>query len=544
MSRRSRSTSRDRSYRRDSPVRSYRDNFQHNDYDDRRRDSRRRDDYRDRRDDYRDRRDSYNDRRDDYNDRRDDRRDDYNDRRDDYRGGYNDRRDDYRRPQRQNTPQKHLEPISYDVSTLPPITKDFYKESDITKQRTQEEIDNYLKGYNITLSGAEKTSVLLTFDEINFPDYVKKVFVDLKYEKPTPIQAVGWPIVLSGKDVVGVAETGSGKTISFLIPAILHLMSTPLAQYREGPRVLVMAPTRELVCQITEEAEKFTRGTGIKVCSVYGGASVLPQVKKISNGCDICVATPGRLIDFISRGTTKMDRCTFLVIDEADRMLDMGFENDMKDIIGQIRPDRQTVMWTATWPKDIQNFAMGFMFRPLQINVGNPDLHANENVKQVIEVCSESERYGRMLDIINKVGKDTKILIFAKTKKNADYLSDRIRNDGISVGCMHGDKPQFERDRVLGDFKSGRISCLVATDVCSRGLDIKDIQVVINYEFPQDIDSYIHRIGRTGRMGRSVEGVAYSLFTNTDERLSNDLITVLKSANQTIPAELERMTRY
>ena len=323
----------------------------------------------------------------------------------------------------------------------------------------------------------------------------------------------------------------------------MHILSTKLAGYREGPRVLVLAPTRELVLQIGEEAKKFTKGTQIQTAVCFGGAQQNAQMKQFQNGCDICIATPGRLIDFISRKITSLERCTFLVVDEADRMLDMGFEIQIRELIGQIRPDRQTVMWTATWPKHIQNFAVSFMFHPLQITIGNPIMHANENVKQEIIFCEDRDRDYKMTQLIERFGYNAKVLVFVKTKRSANELYDKLKRKGIKSGCMHGDKTQVERERVLNDFKKGYINYLIATDVASRGLDIRNIEVVINYEMPQSIEDYIHRIGRTGRMGRSVEGVSVSLFTRNDSRMANDLISVMEDANQIIPEELRRLGR-
>ena len=308
--------------------------------------------------------------------------------------------------------------------------------------------------------------------------------------------------------------------------------------------MLVLAPTRELVLQIGDEARRFTRGTGIKTAVCFGGAPQHQQMREFQNGCDICIATPGRLIDFIVRKVTSLNRCTFLVVDEADRMLDMGFEGQIREIIGQIRPDRQTVMWTATWPQHIQNFAVSFMFHPLQIYVGNPVMHANNQVKQQIIMCDESEKDQKMDELIQQFGSQKKVLIFVKTKRTADDLSYKLKRNNVRCGCMHGDKTQAERERVLSDFKNGYTNYLIATDVASRGLDIKDIEVVINYDMPQEIESYIHRIGRTGRMGRSVEGIAISFFTRNDSKLAKDLVYVMKDAGQPVPNELNNIARY
>merc|ERR1712039_385922 len=251
-------------------------------------------------------------------------------------------------------------------------------------------------------------------------------------------------------------------------------------------------------------------------------------------------ATPGRFIDFLDHGDTNCKRVTYMVLDEADRMLDMGFEPQMRKVCSQCRPDRQTLMWSATWPKEVQRLARDICKEnPVHINVGSLDLRAAHTIRQYVEVCQEHDKRGRLKRLLEKVMDGSKILIFSSTKRDGDTLTREMRLDGWPALCIHGDKKQEELDWVLKEFKSGKSPILVATDVASRGLDVKDIKYVINYDFPNQIEDYIHRVGRTGRAGAT--GSSYTFFTQDKFRHANDLINVLKEANQPVPDELAKL---
>lgn len=212
------------------------------------------------------------------------------------------------------------------------------------------------------------------------------------YENPTAIQAQGWPIAMSGRDMVGIAQTGSGKTLAYTLPAIVHINNQPPINRGEGPIALILAPTRELAQQIQQVANDFGRSSYVRNTCIFGGAPKGPQARDLERGVEICIATPGRLIDFLEKGTTNLERCTYLVLDEADRMLDMGFEPQIRKILGQIRPDKQTLMWSATWPKEVKKLASDFMTNPIQINIGSMSLSANHNILQIIDICQEHEK--------------------------------------------------------------------------------------------------------------------------------------------------------
>ena len=257
------------------------------------------------------------------------------------------------------------------------------------------------------------------------------------FAKPTPIQCQGWPMALSGRDVVGVAETGSGKTLTYCLPAIVHINAQPLLAPGDGPIVLILAPTRELAVQIQAEISKFGKSSRIRNTCVYGGVPKGPQIRDLARGVEVCIATPGRLIDMLEAGKTNLRRVTYLVLDEADRMLDMGFEPQIRKIIGQIRPDRQTCMWSATWPKEVRQLASYYQNDWIQVNIGSMDLSANHRIQQIVEVVSEFEKRDRMAKHLETImdDKSNKILIFTGTKRVADEITRFLRQDGWPALC-------------------------------------------------------------------------------------------------------------
>jgi len=324
------------------------------------------------------------------------------------------------------------------------------------------------------------------------------------------------------------------------LPSIVHINAQPYLKPGDGPIVLVLAPTRELADQIRQETQRFGQSSNIKNGVAYGGVPRRPQQMALKSGVEILIACPGRLIDFLSAGQTNLRRVTYLVLDEADRMLDMGFEPQIRKIMSQIRPDRQTLMWSATWPKEVQQLARDLCREdPVHISIGSPDLKACHNVKQVVEVIQESQKMSRLMSLMRQISDGSKILIFAETKKGADTLTRSLRCEGIQALGIHGDKKQEERTWVLNEFKSGNSPVMVATDVASRGLDVKDIRYVINYDMPKQIEDYVHRIGRTGRAGAS--GTAFTFFTSDNYKLVKDLIRIFREASQEVPPELEKL---
>ena len=308
--------------------------------------------------------------------------------------------------------------------------------------------------------------------------------------------------------------------------------------------MLVLAPTRELAQQIEEVAKEFGRTSKIKNTCLFGGAPKGPQIRDLEGGCEIVIATPGRLIDILEMGKINLRRCTYLVLDEADRMLDMGFEPQIRKIFEQIRPDRQVLLWSATWPKEVRRLAEDFLQAEYaHINIGAQELHANHNILQIVDVCDEYQKEAKLAKLLEEIGCEpqNKILIFVETKRKADELTRLMRRDGYPAMCIHGDKQQKERDWVLGEFKHGQTTILVATDVAARGLDVDDVKFVINYDYPNNSEDYIHRIGRTGRKDRT--GTSYTLFSPKNAPKAKDLIEVLLEAKQVVNPKLQELAQ-
>ncbi|KAI2624478.1 P-loop containing nucleoside triphosphate hydrolase protein [Xylaria nigripes] len=304
------------------------------------------------------------------------------------------------------------------------------------------------------------------------------------FKAPTPIQAASWPFGLSGRDIVGVAETGSGKTIAFGLPLVNAVLSMSKASSGGRIRAVVVSPTRELAMQTNEELSKLTNHVGLKTVCVYGGASKDDQ-RHLLRKADVIVATPGRLKDFLEEGAVKLDNAKFVVLDEADRMLDKGFEDDIKRIIGCTpkKGERQTLMFTATWPQSVQALALSFMTSPVRIQIGgneSGDLQANMRIEQRVEVVDQRAKEGRLLQLIKAHPKNERILVFCLYKKEATRVENFLQQRGVNVVGIHGDLKQEQRTRSLEAFKSGRTPVLVATDVAARGLDIPEVKLVIN----------------------------------------------------------------
>uniref|UniRef100_A0AAF5PIQ7 RNA helicase n=1 Tax=Wuchereria bancrofti TaxID=6293 RepID=A0AAF5PIQ7_WUCBA len=455
-----------------------------------------------------------------------------------------------------------LRPIDWTRENLRPFEKNFYREHSAVIRREQVEIDRWFTDNQVTVEGNDLPRPVFDFKEAGFPQVLTDMLF-ANFQKPTVIQSISWPIALSGRDMVSIAKTGSGKTFAFILPAIVHTISQPPRGHQKSPSVLVLLPTRELAQQVEEVAKDYCRVTDLSITCLFGGAPKAAQARDLERGVDIIIATPGRLMDFLEIGKTDLRRCTYLVLDEADRMLDMGFEPQIRKVVSQIRPDRQTLMFSATWPKDVRKLAMDFLTDAAHLNVGSLELSANHNITQIVEIIDESNKQQRLMailsDIMNKEPmstptdnykgnawrnnsqEDCKTIIFVETKRKADDLTRWMRRDGWPALCIHGDKGQSERDWALSEFRSGKTPILLATDVAARGLDVDDIKYVINFDYSNNSEDYVHRIGRTGR--RDKTGVAYTFFTYANAPKAKDLIKVLEEANQSIPPELHQMAK-
>ncbi|KAE8871690.1 hypothetical protein PTNB73_03149 [Pyrenophora teres f. teres] len=376
------------------------------------------------------------------------------------------------------------------------------------------------------------------------------------YKVPTPVQKYSIPIVMGGRDLMACAQTGSGKTGGFLFPILAQAFQngpSPPPQQAQGgygrqrkayPTSLVLAPTRELVSQIFDEARKFAYRSWVRPCVVYGGADIGSQLRQIERGCDLLVATPGRLVDLIERGRISLASIKYLVLDEADRMLDMGFEPQIRRIVeGEDMPPtagRQTLMFSATFPRDIQMLARDFLKDYIFLSVGRVG-STSENITQKIEYVEDVDKRSVLLDILHTHDPTNLTLVFVETKRMADSLSDFLINQGFPATSIHGDRTQREREKALEMFRNGRCPILVATAVAARGLDIPHVKHVVNYDLPTDIDDYVHRIGRTGRAGNT--GIATAFFNRGNRGVVRDLLELLKEANQEVPGFLESIAR-
>lgn len=360
------------------------------------------------------------------------------------------------------------------------------------------------------------------------------------FERPSPIQAHAWPFLLEGRDLIGVAATGSGKTLAFGLPALVHVLNKSEKTLKESHATcLVLSPTRELAQQISEVLVDAGRPCGVKTACFYGGTSKKPQYAALKTGVDVIVATPGRLQDLAEEGCCRLQDVSFVVLDEADRMLDLGFEQAVRALVGQTRKSRQTIMFSATWPSAVDDLAKEFMgSNPIKVTVGSLDLAANHAVTQIIEVIDTTLRDARLCELLKKYHKSerNRVLVFVLYKKEAARVESMLQRRGWNASAVHGDKGQVDRNKAVMSFKDGTCPLLVATDVAARGLDIPDVEYVINYSFPLTTEDYVHRIGRTGRAGKS--GVAHTFFTHADKARAGELVNVLKEAGQTVPSEL------
>uniref|UniRef100_A0A8C2XKF7 RNA helicase n=1 Tax=Cyclopterus lumpus TaxID=8103 RepID=A0A8C2XKF7_CYCLU len=373
-----------------------------------------------------------------------------------------------------------------------------------------------------------------------------------RYTCPTPVQKHAIPIIKSKRDLMACAQTGSGKTAAFLLPVLSQIYnegpgeamqdSGRYGRRKQYPLALVLAPTRELALQIYDEARKFAYRSRVRPCVVYGGADIGQQIRELERGCHLLVATPGRLVDMMERGKIGLDYCNFLILDEADRMLDMGFEPQIRRIVEQdtMPPKgiRQTMMFSATFPKEIQILARDFLEDYIFLAVGRVG-STSENITQKVVWVEDTDKRSFLLDLLNATVKEALTLVFVETKKGADALEDFLYHEGYACTSIHGDRSQRDREEALHQFRSGRCPILVATAVAARGLDISNVKHVINFDLPSDIEEYVHRIGRTGRVGNL--GLATSFFNDKNSNITKDLLDILVEAKQEVPSWLESL---
>ncbi|XP_062870553.1 probable ATP-dependent RNA helicase DDX4 isoform X2 [Trichomycterus rosablanca] len=399
----------------------------------------------------------------------------------------------------------------------------------------------------VDVSGSNPPQAILMFEEAGLCETLNRNVAKSGYVKPTPVQKHGIPIISSGRDLMACAQTGSGKTAAFLLPILQQLMTDGVAasKYSElqEPEAIIVAPTRELICQIYLEARKFAYGTCVRPVVVYGGTSTGFTIREVSKGCNVLCGTPGRLLDIIGRGRVGLKKLRYLVLDEADRMLDMGFEPDMRRLVGSpgmpSKEERQTLMFSATYPEDIQKMAADFLkVDYLFLAVGVVGGACSDVEQHIIQVTQYSKRE-QLLELLRTTGTE-RTMVFVETKRSADFIATFLCQENVSTTSIHGDREQREREKALSDFRTGQCPVLVATSVAARGLDIEHVQHVVNFDLPSNIDEYVHRIGRTGRCGNT--GRAVSFFDSvSDTPLARSLVKVLSGAQQEVPSWLEEV---
>ena len=422
-----------------------------------------------------------------------------------------------------------------------PFRKNFYIEAKDVREMTSEEVSIYRKELELKVHGKDVPKPIKTWLQSGQTSKLLDTIKKLGFEKPMPIQAQALPVIMSGRDCIGVAKTGSGKTLAFLLPMLRHVKDQPPVAPGDGPVGLIVAPTRELVVQIHSDIKKFSKMLGISCVAVYGGSGVAQQISELKRGAEIVVCTPGRMIDILctSNGKiTNLRRVTFLVMDEADRMFDMGFEPQITRIIQNTRRDRQTVLFSATFPRQVEMLARKVLIKPVEIQVGGRSV-VNKDITQVVEVRPESERFLRLLELLGKWCDKGKILVFVHTQDKCDSLLKNLFQHGYQCLSLHGGKDQADRESTVADFKSNICSLLIATSVAARGLDVKELELVVNYDVPNHYEDYVHRVGRTGRAGR--KGSAVTFISEEEERYAPDLVKALELSEQTVPEDLKAL---
>jgi ATP-dependent RNA helicase RhlE len=352
-----------------------------------------------------------------------------------------------------------------------------------------------------------------SFDALGLSAALLRGVAEAGYTVPTPIQSKVIPVVLEGRDVLGGAQTGTGKTAGFTLPLLQRLSATAAPQGRRGVRALILTPTRELAAQVEDSVRKYGKYVPLRSAVIFGGVSINPQISLLRRGVDVLVATPGRLLDHASQGNVDLRGVEIFVLDEADRMLDMGFLPDIRRVLALLPQKRQNLLFSATFPEDIRNLANKLLDRPTLIEVAPPNATA-DRIEQLVHFAERGEKRALLSWLIAK-GDWHQVLVFTRTKHGANRLAEQLEQDGLTAAAIHGNKSQGARTRALADFKANQVRVLVATDIAARGIDIDQLPHVVNYELPEVPEHYVHRIGRTGRAGR--EGVAVSLVSN-DER--------------------------
>lgn len=442
--------------------------------------------------------------------------------------------------------RKTLPTVDHASITYEPFRKDFYHPPEELAKMSDEDAERVRMELGaISVRGKSCPVPVTKWSHCGMPVACLDVIKKLGFSAPTPIQSQALPAIMSGRDMIGVAKTGSGKTLAFLLPLFRHVRDQRPLEPGEGPIALVMTPTRELAVQIYRDAQPFLRAFGIRGVCVYGGAPIAEQIAELKRTAELVVATPGRMIDLLAANSgrvTNLQRVTYLVLDEADRMFDLGFEPQVMKILALVRPDRQTVLFSATFPRAMEGLARKMLrHEPLEITVGGRSVVPPE-ITQQVEVRPENTKFQRLLEVLGQLyhtDEDARALIFVERQDAADDLMHELMKRGYPAMSLHGGKDQVDRDTTIADFKAGVVPILTATSVAARGLDVKQLKLVVNYDVPSHLEDYVHRAGRTGRAGQ--RGTCITFITPEQERYAKDIVAALRASKVDVPPELESM---
>ncbi|XP_038563744.1 probable ATP-dependent RNA helicase DDX46 isoform X2 [Micropterus salmoides] len=442
----------------------------------------------------------------------------------------------------QTKQRKVLEPVDHGKIQYEPYRKNFYVEVPELARMSPEDVTAYrLELEGIIVKGKGCPKPIKTWVQCGVSMKILSSMKKHGYEKPTPIQAQAIPAIMSGRDLIGIAKTGSGKTIAFLLPMFRHIMDQRPLEESEGPISVIMTPTRELALQITKECKKFSKQLGLRVVCVYGGTGISEQIAELKRGAEIIVCTPGRMIDMLGANSgrvTNLRRVTYVVLDEADRMFDMGFEPQVMRIVDNVRPDRQTVMFSATFPRAMEALARRILAKPIEVQVGGRSVVCSD-VEQHVLVIEEDKKFLKLLEILGHYQEKGSVIIFVDKQEHADSLLKDLMKASYPCMSLHGGIDQYDRDSIINDFKNGACRLMVATSVAARGLDVKQLILVVNYNCPNHYEDYVHRAGRTGRAGN--KGYAYTFITEDQVRYAGDIIKALELSGSPVPLELEQL---
>ncbi|KAL1882730.1 hypothetical protein VTK73DRAFT_1250 [Phialemonium thermophilum] len=443
--------------------------------------------------------------------------------------------------------KKDIPTIDYSKLELNPIRKNFWVEPQELSQLTEDEANELrLELDGIKVSGKNIPRPVQKWSQCGLTRPILDTIEALGYEKPTPIQMQALPVIMSGRDVIGVAKTGSGKTMAFLLPMFRHIKDQEPVKDKEGPIGLIMTPTRELAVQIHRDCKPFLKALNLRAVAAYGGAPIKDQIAELKRGAEIVVATPGRMIDLLAANqgrVTNLKRATYLVLDEADRMFDMGFEPQVMKIFANVRPDRQTILFSATMPRIIDALTKKVLRDPVEITVGGRSVVAPE-ITQIVEIREEKDKFVRLLELLGELyadDDDVRALIFVERQEKADELLRELLRRGYGCMSIHGGKDQGDRDSTIADFKAGICPILIATSVAARGLDVKQLKLVVNYDAPNHLEDYVHRAGRTGRAGNT--GTAVTFVTEEQESCAPGIARALEQSGQPVPERLNEMRK-